>query len=164
MAASSPIKVYQTSAIIIYAGLTVVAGSVVLFFEGNAKNTAAIIGLVSAICSLGMMMWRARYTYRAGLWGKSRKYSEADRDQFFGWTAEAFVPERTAIVTVTLLFVAQLVLDGAGIDASAGESLRTFQALLLNGGLIAGLIASPHQLPKTIKEFESCAARDKGWW
>lgn len=123
-------KELQIVACAVYAALAVGFFWIV---DHPASQLATIVVLV---VSLVVMVWRAIYAWRHGLWERN-----------LSWSAEALKPERTAVVTMGIVLLVVFVSVAGGFDTpTADKSVGVIVALFLTGGLFAALITSPHNL------------------
>ncbi|WP_193072813.1 hypothetical protein [Brevibacterium sp. FME37] len=96
---------------------------------------------VILVVSAAVMIWRAAYARQHGLWARS-----------LSWSVEALKPERTALVTMGVIFaVAAVGVAGNFSTPSDDKSVGVLVALFLTGGLFAALITSPHNLIELAK-------------
>lgn len=101
--------------------------------EHPAEQLATFVILV---ISAVVMIWRAAYARKHGLW-----------KQEHSWSVEALKPERTALVTMGVIFAVVAVgAIGGFATPTDDKSVGVLVALFLTGGLFAALITSPHNL------------------
>lgn len=123
-------KEVQLCACVAYAAL---AAGFFYFANHPAEQLATFVIL---IVSFVVMVWRAIYARKHGLWKRH-----------LSWSVEALKPERTAVVTMGIVILVAVVMVAGGFDTpSADKNVGVIVALLLTGGLFAALITSPHNL------------------
>ncbi|AZT99954.1 hypothetical protein CXR29_03890 [Brevibacterium linens] len=106
------------------------------FFFVASRPSEQIATFVILLASAIVMIWRAIYAWKSGLWGRH-----------ISWSVEALKPERTAIVTMGIMVVIAAVGVIGDLNPPAGDkSVDVLVALFLTGGLFAALITSPHSL------------------
>lgn len=139
----------QVGAVVVYAILTVY-----LLWAGVVDGVWSPV-LVTSALSLIVMFGRFIWTRDVGFWGKTKHnpggYSKAVRDRHLVLWAPAFLPERTAVVSVILLgYLAVFRPELSGV-------VTTVVGLLATGGLLAAVVTSPHglfELQKVLDESQ----------
>lgn len=120
------------------------AGAFFWVVDEPARQLATfLILLVSAV----VMIWRAVYARRHGLWARD-----------LSWSIEALKPERTAIVTMGIIILVATVGVAGDLDTpTEDKSVGVLVALFLTGGLFTALITSPHNLIELAKDERGAA-------
>lgn len=162
-----PATVYQWATIACYVILLIPLVQILL--QGNddpdrRRLVVAATGII--VATLVIAIWRLVYTVMNGI--KPR----ADHDpallrEHLGWTAQAFIPERTALAAMLVLILTGFFAEVMGLDLPtstgadpssqggdpASAAVDALRALAVTGMFVAAVITSPHHLPAAIAKI-----------
>lgn len=75
----------------------------------------------------------------------------------------ALLPERTAILAIIVLAATGFIFRAFGYDLKDVPYVGSVRVVMLGGALVAGLVTSPHHLPRAVKEVVN-ESRAFGSW